>query len=77
MGRGRDLVEENNINATVDVEKWKRGQDIIAHFQRSARGEVDGEPNKFNFKIMEQGRGVLIHLAMTFPDLTPSSRECI
>ena len=65
------LVEEGNVYVTVDQEKWRRGQSIVTYLQRSARGEVDGEPTEFNFKVMKRGRGCWIHLAMTYPDLTP------
>ena len=51
---------------------WLKGKGIIRSllgvYDRSAK---EGTPALFNFKELERGRGFLVHLSMTYPDMVP------
>jgi len=58
----------SNIQTTVSLAKWKKGQQYIQHLN----AEIMDNPNGlFDFKLLERIRGFLCHLAMTYELLFP------
>jgi len=62
------LTTPNSIQTTVSVTKWLKGRKYIDHLNQEIKDNPDVE---FDFKLLEQIRGYLCHLAMTYEILFP------
>ena len=56
------------MTQTVSQEKWEKGKGQILELQESLENDPNGE---LNYKRLEQVRGFLCHLSMTFEIITP------
>jgi len=61
-------TSSTKIQTTVSVIKWKKAKDYIDMLNMEIRDNPEVE---FNFKLLEQIRGFLCHLAMTYEILFP------
>jgi hypothetical protein len=59
---------KGKVTKSVTQEKWDKAKRMIEELTEEAGGNVD---HKFSYKRLEQIRGFLCHLAMTYETLTP------
>ena len=63
-------VTKDQITKTVAQEKWGRGRAMIKDLLSQCKSAPDRRP-QLKRKELERSAGFLIHLAMTFDDITP------
>ena len=62
------MSTESGLYTSTTQEKWDKGKEIITR----TLGEMTGTENqKVDRKSLERGRGFLVHLARTYPGMTP------
>jgi hypothetical protein len=61
-------TDNGKVTQTVSQEKWEKGKGQILELQESLESDPKGE---LNYKRLEQVRGFLCHLSMTFEIITP------
>jgi hypothetical protein len=61
-------TKDNKITQTVSQEKWDEGRAQVEELSNQLSRSPD---SKFSYKRLEQIRGVLCHLRMTFEVITP------
>ena len=64
-------ASRDEIAVSVSKEKWRKGKDILESLISQYLNKKDSEDIWLDFKKLEQDRGFLVHLSMTYPDLVP------